>query len=89
MKITTPITLKNKWIRAAFFAVLLAPAEASKAVTHVPILQPKIIGSATFISIEPVVAKATKIPVVAEELWTIAVIPRPAKTPKNLLFPII
>ena len=54
---------------AALCAVLLVPTVASIAVTHVPILHPNIIGKAAcVISIAPAVAKATNIPVVADEL---------------------
>ncbi|ETJ29299.1 hypothetical protein Q604_UNBC16159G0001, partial [human gut metagenome] len=43
------------------------------AVTHVPILHPKRIGIARVIVIAFVDANAIKIPVVADELWIIAV----------------
>ena len=84
-KINAPIELNSKCINAAFFAVLFAPNDANIAVTQVPILQPNITGNAKRISIAPVVARATKIPVVADELCTTAVIPRPAIKPKILL----
>ena len=41
-----PITLKERWTRAARRAFLLAPTEESMAVTQVPIFCPMIMGIA-------------------------------------------
>ena len=51
---------------AALCAVLFAPILDIKAVTHVPILQPKSIGIASDTVIEFVLARAINIPVVAD-----------------------
>ena len=40
---TAPITLNNKWITAARFAVLLAPALDKSAVIQVPMFCPSVI----------------------------------------------
>ena len=40
--IAVPNTLKSKWITEARFALVLAPIDASIAVTHVPIFIPKV-----------------------------------------------
>ena len=39
---TAPITLKSRWITAARFAVLVAPALESSAVTQVPMFCPSV-----------------------------------------------
>ena len=74
--------------KAALCAVLLVPILAIIAVIHVPILHPNTTGKARPISIVPVVANAISIPVVADELWSIAVIAAPAIIPINQLSPI-
>ena len=58
----------------------------NNAVTHVPILLPNKIGTATVSGSAPVEAIATKIPVDADELCITAVINAPAKIP-NIVFP--
>ena len=56
--IIVPNILNERCNNAAFFAVLFAPNEAIIAVTHVPILHPKTIGNAIFMSIVPADANA-------------------------------
>ncbi|MPM35453.1 hypothetical protein SDC9_82045 [bioreactor metagenome] len=62
---SVPVTLNKRCITAALFAVLLAPMLASRAVTHVPMFCPKIMGYADSNEITPVAATAINIPVVA------------------------
>ena len=87
--ITVPVTLNIKCIIAALWAVLLVPTVDNIAVIHVPILHPSTIGNAPAIEIAPALAKATNIPVVADELCNTAVINAPAITPKYHLFAIV
>ncbi len=77
-----PIRLNSKWITAAFFAILLAEMEDKRAVIHVPMFAPKMIGKPTAILILPVVVNATRTPVVAEDDCTNTVIPKPIKIPR-------
>ena len=83
MKVMVPITLKNKWIKAARFAFVDVPILLIMAVTQVPIFAPIMIGMAAPKEMAPVIAKACKIPMVAEELWIRAVKTAPTKRPSR------
>ena len=65
----------------ALLAEILVPIEASKAVIHVPILQPRRRGTAALRSIRFAIARLITIPVVTELLWNMAVTTAPANTP--------
>ena len=64
-----PMVLKVKWIRAIRLELALAPAQASSAVTQVPMLAPSTINRARSSSITPVPTMVMTTPVAAEELW--------------------
>ena len=87
--INVPVTLNIKCIIAALWAVLFVPTVDNIAVIHVPILHPRTIGNAPAIEIAPAFAKATNIPVVADELCNTAVTNAPAITPKYHLSAIV
>ena len=66
--------------------LLSIPARLSiQAVTVVPMLAPMMTFMACFKVMSPEFTKPTTITVVAEELWIIAVTPRPVSSPAILL----
>lgn len=82
INIIAPQILNNKCIKATRFAFIEALKQAKIEVEHVPMFCPKIIGIAELYVISPVVANACNKPIVADELWTIAVKITPNKNPK-------
>jgi len=82
-KIIVPKILNIRWEKAVLLAVTVVPILDIRAVEHVPILSPIRIGIAASIGISPCDAIAIRMPIVAELLWKIAVIMRPARIPRN------
>lgn len=83
MKTTVPIMLKVKWIKEARLAFLPAPMEERIAVMQVPMFCPMMRGMAEEKVIAPVVDRACKIPVMAEDDWRMAVKSAPTATPNK------
>ena len=71
------------WITVTLLAALLTPMDDSRAVQHVPILAPIMIGIAISYESVPVRAKLWRIPMDAAELWMIPVTTVPARTPRS------
>ena len=67
VKITVPIKLNVRWMIVVRFAFLLVPIDASTAVIQVPIFCPKRTNTALGSPINPLDARACKIPTDAEE----------------------
>ena len=63
-----PITLNERWMSPAFFAVRFAPIPARITVIQVPMFCPRMIGTAEPKVISPVAESACRIPIEAEEL---------------------
>lgn len=78
-----PITLNDKWIKPVRFAFVLVPIHAIKAVTQVPILDPKTINNALEIGKAPCPTIIIIKPVTAEEDWIKAVKAIPIKIKSN------
>jgi len=81
-KIIVPNILNIKCIIAALLAFLFAPILDINEVTQVPIFCPYNIGKAEASGTNPWDAKTTNIPIAADELCIIAVIPNPKRSPK-------
>ena len=82
---TVPITLKSACASAVRFAFAFVPIAASAAVTVVPMLSPRTIGTAVQMLISPASARAIVMPIVADELCTTIVQSAPtAMAPSTL-----
>ena len=68
VKTTVPIKLKVKCNKAVLFAFLPVPRDASKAVTQVPIFDPKTMNNASPTPKALLPTKAIITPVAADEL---------------------
>ena len=88
VKITVPITLKVKCIKATLLEFALAPTDARSAVTQVPIFAPKTMKSARSRGNTPVPTIVIKTPVDADELCIKAVKITPTFFKTSVHFPI-
>ena len=79
VKIVVPIRLNIRWMMVVRFAFLLVPIAARIAVIQVPIFCPNSTYTAFPRPINPLEARACRIPTEAEEDWIIAVKMAPAR----------